>query len=133
MKKVSMALILGLILPMFIISCSSDGGSESIDPEWEDKVKTILLKPGGWIGEWQCSTVTTLAGLRFDDDGNNFMVNIDKIMEYQACKTKATITSDGFKFSGCYQGAFQMIYDPNDERYPFKADSRTCNLKIKAK
>ena len=132
MIKVSLGLILGLLLPMLIISCSSDGGSESIDPAWEDKIKTMLLRSEGWKGEWHCGSNDALVDLIFEDHGKKFEVNIESKSDDFKCKRKVTITSDGFEMPGCYVDKVQLIYDSADDRYPFKGDNGTCELKVKA-
>ena len=130
MKKLLLALLLGLVLPMLVISCSGNSGGESVDPAWEEKIKTLLLNSEEWNAEWHCDYGNWSSELKFDDHGKKFVVNIDNA-SYGKCKQKVTITSDGFKMAGCTSDTLLISYDPNDNIYPFKGDNATCRLKLK--
>ena len=131
--KLTLPVLTSLVIIMFFISCSGDGGSESIDPAWEDKIKTILLRSEGWIAEWHCSSNDAIVDLIFEDHGKKFEVNLQSQDKSFKCKRKVTITSDGIEMAGCFANTISLNYDPNDERYPFKGDNGTCDLKLKAK
>ena len=132
MKRVLIALILVLVFISFI-SCSGDGGSESIDPAWEKKIKTILLNQKEWRLEWSSNSgYSGWAYLTFEDSGNEFMVNIDNRDARMKCKNKVTFTSEGFKMAGCRQSTSLLIFDPNDQMYPFKGDIQEYTWKIRA-
>ena len=102
-----------------------------------DKIKAILLKQNGWIGEWNCKkwVSQTLTDLVFEDRGKKIIVKIHNISYEKRCERKVKINSDGFRMSGCYVGIVDLFYDPNDNRYPFKTkgDTLECDLKIRVK
>jgi len=101
-----------------------------------DKIKAILLKQNGWIGEWHCSTGRqVVTDFVFEDRGKKIVVKIHNDALQDSCKRKVKINSDGFRMSGCYAGLVDLFYDPNDNRYPFKTkgDNLECDLKIRVK
>jgi hypothetical protein len=102
-----------------------------------DKIKAMLLRPNGWIAEWNCGQgqYQGLSNLIFEDHGKKIVVKLHDEAFMDSCKRKVTITSDGFRMSGCYAGLVDLFYDPNDNRYPFKTkgDGLECDLKIRVK
>ncbi|MCP3872746.1 MAG: hypothetical protein GY699_06265 [Desulfobacteraceae bacterium] len=100
-----------------------------------DKIKAILLRPEGWIGEWHCASDDVLVNLVFEERGKKIVVKIHNPYDDISCKRKVKINSDGFRMSGCYAGIVDLFYDPNDNMYPFKTkgDNLECDLKVKAK
>jgi len=102
-----------------------------------DKIKAILLKQNGWVGEWNSKGwgQQWLTDFVFEDRRKKIIVKIHGIEPENRCERKVKINSDGFRMSGCYAGIVDMFYDPNDNRYPFKTkgDNLECDLKIKVK
>lgn len=135
MKKLLLALLLGLGLPLFLISCSSDTGSESVDPAWEDKIKTMLLEQKEWIVESNSKWGPCLHDYVFEDRGNKLIAKIHCTRTDQSCKTKVKIKSDGFRVTDCTVGIVDLTYDPNDPVYRFKTneDNLEGSFRFKAK
>ncbi len=102
-----------------------------------DKIKAILLKQNGWVGEWNSKGwgQQWLTDFVFEDHRKKIIVKIHGIERENRCERKVKINSDGFRMSGCYAGIVDLFYDPNDNRYPFKTkgDNLECDLKIKVK
>ncbi len=134
MKKVLISLILGLVITMSFISCSGGGGSESVDPAWEDKIKTILLEQKEWIGEINSKWGPCLHDYVFEDRGEKIIVKIHCPQLNQSCKQKIKIKSAGFRMTGCSLGTADLFYDPNDPVFQFKTkgDNLEYDLKLKA-
>lgn len=82
-----------------------------------------LFRPNGWIAEWHCNNWQSLLNLVFEDRGKKIVVKIHDDAFQDSCTRKVTITSDDFKMASCYSGIVHLIFDPNDHRYPFKADN----------
>lgn len=102
---------------------------ESIGP---DKMKEMLLRPGGWLVEWRGNSSGVLDFI-FEDRGENVVVKIHNAAWNQSCERNVTIADDGVKLDGCTQKNISLVYDPNDNEYPFKGESPCCYYKLKAK
>jgi hypothetical protein len=131
MKKLLLALLLVLVLPLFLISCSS----ESVDPAWEGKIKNILLEQKEWTGEMNSKWGPCLHDYVFEDRGDKIIAKIHCNRTTESCKQKIKINSDGFRVTDCTAGIVDFIYDPNDPVYRFttKVDNMEFALKLKAK
>jgi hypothetical protein len=135
--KKLLVIFVGVIFTLSYITISNSYAQEKTVNIGADKIKAILLKQNGWIGEWNCGQGRwqALTNLIFEDHGKKIVVKIHDEAFTDSCKRKVTITSDGFKMASCYSGILQLIFDPNDNRYPFKTkgDNQECDLKIKVK
>lgn len=103
-----------------------------------DKIKSILLRQEGWTAEWHCSywPFDTLNDLVFEKSGKKIVVKIhnsDSTYTYTSCKRKVKIKPNGFTMAGCNEGTIHLVFDPDDNRYPFKGDNKSCILKLTAK
>ncbi len=116
---------------------SNSYDQEKADTGETDKIKAILLKPEGWVAEWLCDEgpypSTAITDLVFEARRNKMVVKIHSPAYFHKCERKVTITSDGLILAGCYAVPVQLIFDPNDNRYPFKGENQTCVLKLKIK
>ena len=97
-----------------------------------DKIKEMLLRPGGWLVEWRGSGSWVIDFI-FEDRGEKIVVKINNAAWNQACERDVTITSDLVKFDGCNAKDISLVYDPGDREYPFKGESPCCYYKLKAK
>ncbi len=98
----------------------------------EDKIKQILLGQKQLIMEWSCDNgYAGLDDLIFEDSGKKIIVKLNNPDYRVKCKRKVTITPNGLKMSGCRGNMVHMIFDPNDNIYPFKGDNQSCVYKFK--
>jgi len=132
MKKVLLAFILGLVLTMSFNSCSGGGGSDSIDPAWENKIKTMLLEHEEWIMEWSSDKgFNGLSYITFEDRGKKFVAKIDNRYANNKCERKVTIASEGIKMAGCRMSSTLMLFDSNDQKYPFKGEWQNITARLR--
>lgn len=97
-----------------------------------DRMKTMLLRPGGWLVEWRANSSGVIDFL-FEERGENIVVNINNAAWNMACERDVIITSDVVKLDGCSDTGISLYFDPNDQEYPFKGESQKVNYKLKAK
>ena len=97
-----------------------------------DKIKAILVRPGGWVVEWRGNSSGVL-DFTFEARGENIVVKINNPAWNQNCERDVTITSDVVEFDGCSAKNISLVYDPGDNEYPFKGESPCCYYKLKAK
>ena len=97
-----------------------------------DKIKEMLLRPGGWIVEWRGNSSGVLDFI-FEARGENIVVKINNAAWNQNCERDVTITSGVVKLDGCREKNISLVYDPGDHEYPFKGESPCCYYKLKAK
>jgi hypothetical protein len=125
-----------LVLTLAIVSFSSlstldyavaGGKGES------DEIKALLLRPNGWLAEWQGNTYSGVSDWIFEERGENLVVKIRTAASNMECERNVTITADVVKFDACYDTGIQLHYDPNDKAYPFKGESPNVNYKVKEK
>ena len=129
-----LVIFVGIIFTLPCITISNSYAQEKTATVGADKIKSILLRPDGWIGEWDCKGGwNELTDLVFEDRGKKIVVKINIPAMDCNCKRKVKITSDGFKMAGCYKGNVHLIFDPDDHMYPFKGDNQTCIFKLKEK
>ena len=102
-----------------------------------EKIKALLLEQDIWVGEWDCKDKAWSVGIVndfvFEDRGNKIIVKIDSPFDEISCERDIKINSDGFKMSGCGIGITRLIYDPDDNIYPFKTKgtNQECELKVR--
>jgi hypothetical protein len=128
-----LVIFVGVIFTIPCITISNSYAQEKTATVGADQIKAMLLRPNGWRAEWHCNNWQSLLNLVFEDRGKKIVVKIHDEAFQDSCKRKVTITSDGFKMASCYSGIVHLIFDPNDQRYPFKADNQTCIVKFKKK
>ena len=101
-----------------------------------EKIKSVLLKPSGWISYWNGCTSANLSGeseYMYEARGEKVMVKI-LTPGRSDCEREVTITSVGIKHDGCRDSNISLSFDPNDNDYPFKGRSAYCSeYKLKAK
>jgi hypothetical protein len=97
-----------------------------------DKIKTMLLRPGGWLVEWKGNS-SGVMDFVFEERGENIVVNINNAAWNMTCERDVEITSDVVKLDGCNDTGISLLFDPNDREYPFKGESQKVNYKLKAK
>lgn len=116
---------------VFVLFCfvTNAFSGESIGP---DKMKEMLLIPSGWLVEWRGNS-SGVNDFIFEARGENIVVKIHNAAWNQSCERNVTIADDVVKFDGCTQDNISLVYDPNDNEYPFKGESACCYYKLKAK
>jgi len=97
-----------------------------------DKIKTMLLRPGGWLVEWRGNS-SGVIDFVFEERGENIVVKINNAAWNITCEREVEITSDVVKLDGCSDTGISLLFDPNDQEYPFKGESQKVNYKLKAK
>ena len=97
-----------------------------------DKIKDMLLRPGGWLVEWRGNSSGVIDFL-FETRGEKIVVKINNAAWNVTCERDVTITSDVVKLDGCSEPNISLHYDPNDKEYPFKGESQNVNYKLKPK
>jgi hypothetical protein len=97
-----------------------------------DKIKTLLLRPNGWLVEWRGNS-KGVSEWMFEERGENVVVKIVVPSWNQSCERDVKITSDVINLDGCNDTDIQLYYDPNDKDYPFKGESPNVNYKLKEK
>jgi hypothetical protein len=134
-----LTIIIGLILSYGCISIfssvntiSKSYAQEKTDTVGADKIKAILLRPGGWLVEWRGNS-SGVVDFVFEERGENIVVKINNAAWNQSCEREVNITSDVVKLDGCNETGISLFFDPNDQEYPFKGESQNVNYKLKAK
>ena len=102
------------------------------EPIGLDKIKEMLLRPGGWLVEWRGNSSGVFDSI-FEARGEKIVVKINNAAWGQTCERDVTITSDAIKYDGCNEKNISLVHDPNDQEYPFKGESPCCYYKLKAK
>jgi hypothetical protein len=97
-----------------------------------DEIKALLLRPNGWLVEWQGASKGESEYV-FEERGENLVVKIRTAAVNMECERDVTITANVVKFDACYDTGIQLHYDPNDKEYPFKGESPNVNYKVKEK
>ena len=101
----------------------------------EAEIKNLLLRPKGWTAEWHCDQWPGdwMTDLKFEAHGKKIVVKIYDPVNHFNCKRKIKITSDGFNMACCNTDSALLVFDPNDQMYPFKGENLSCIVKLKAK
>jgi hypothetical protein len=136
-KFLTMIIGVSLILPCFSIFSSVYTNSNiyaqaQTTAGGVDKIKTMLLRPGGWLVEWRGNS-SGVIDFVFEERGENIVVKINNAAWNQSCEREVNITSDVVKLDGCNETGISLFFDPNDQEYPFKGESQNVNYKLKAK
>lgn len=95
-----------------------------------DKIKEMLLRPGGWLVEWRGNSSGVIDFI-FEERGENIVVKINNAAWNISCERNATITDDTVKLDGCNDTGITLRYDADDKEYPFKGESQNVNYKLK--
>ncbi len=96
-------------------------------------IKTILLRPAGWSGEWSRSGEVGISEFRFEARGGRIVARIRNVTNGVDCERDVTIISDVVTLDGCVDVGIALRFDPNDSDYPFKGESpREFKYKLKA-
>ncbi len=98
-----------------------------------NKIKVMLVRPGGWVLEWRGQTYRGVSDSIFEERGENIVVKIHSASMNMSYERNVTITEDAVKYDACYDTGITLHYDPDDKEYPFKGESQTTNYKLKAK
>jgi hypothetical protein len=143
-KKVS-AIFVGVILSIFcVISFSSlqttstaYAQSQTIGVE-QDKIKSLLLRPGGWEGDWRGPGGSGEEVILFESRGEKIVakITVGSGPKGYYCVREVVISSDIVNFDGCRDSGIMLQFDPNDIIYPFKSKTKSVNgfeYKLKAK
>jgi len=128
-----LVIFVGVIFTLPCITISNSYAQEKTATVGADKIKDILLRPDGWIAEWDCNMGTQETDLLFEVRGENVVVIIHNVAWNQTCERNVKITSDLVKMDGCNQSNIRMSFDPNNDVYPFIGGNQNCNLKLRAK
>ena len=101
-----------------------------------DKIKTLLLRPAGWIFEWISPSYIGLADCKFEARGEKVVVKIHNHTPWISnCEQDVTFISDVAKFDACAGGwGIELRFDPKDQEYPFKGKNpKGYQFKLKEK
>ena len=107
-------------------------GQEKITTDGAEKIKEMLLRPGGWLVEWRGHSQGVVDFI-FEDRGEKVVVKINNAAWNISCERDVIITSDVVKLDGCSEPNISLFYDPNDQEYPFKGESPNVKYKLKTK
>ena len=97
-----------------------------------DKIKEMLLRPGGWLVEWRGRS-EGLVEFTFEEREGKIVVEILNAAWNKSCERDVTINSGAIQLDACYDTGITLHYDPDDKEYPFKGKSQNVNYKLKAK
>jgi hypothetical protein len=126
------AIIVGVILAIFCaVGCSSVQTTSTTYDQSQtatgesDKIKTMLLRPGGWIADWKGPGNAGESVYLFEIRGEKVVAKISNIDSIRpvSCERDVVILSDVVKYNSCGQTGVTLQYDPNDQVYPFKGKS----------
>ena len=138
-SKKLLAITVGVILtfPCVSLLCSvftipNAYAQENSTTVGAEKIKEMLLRPGGWLVEWRGNSAG-VSDYIFEDRGEKVVVKINTAAWNMSCERDVTITSDVVKLDGCNDTNISLFFDPNDQEYPFKGESPNVNYKLKAK
>jgi hypothetical protein len=120
--------ILAVLCAFFCLFTNAFSG----DAIGSDKIKEMLLRPGGWLVEWRGNNSGVIDFI-FEDSGEKIVVKINNAAWNVSCERDVTITAEVVKLDGCNEKNISLVYDPDDNEYPFKGESQCCYYKLKAK
>ena len=122
--------ILVAVCVFFCLATNAFSG-EAIGP---DEIKAMLLKPNGWIAEWRGSGYAGTAEIIFEEREDKIVAIIHNVLAPdQSCERPVTITSEGIKMDGCIDTNMTLVFDPNNQEYPFIGKSESFYYKFKLK
>jgi hypothetical protein len=108
-----------------------------VTPIEPDKIKVMLLKPGGWDADWSGPGRSGEGFCLFESRGEKVVAKIsiiDRPLPNRYCERDVIISSDVVKFDSCRDSGITLQFDPNDNVYPFKGTSSGGVIyKLKAK
>ena len=120
-----------LAVCVFFCLASNVFSGEAIGP---DKIKAMLLKPNGWIAEYHGSGYAGTAETIFEERDDKIIAIISRELNPDnRCERPVTITSEGFTMDGCNDANMSLVFDQNDQEYPFKGKSSEVYYKAKEK
>lgn len=97
------------------------------------EVKSILLRPGGWAGEYRGPNGDGLIEFVFEERGEKIMAKITSHSINMKCEREVQIVDGAVKMDACYSKGITLRYDPNDSKYPFKGENETVAYKLTPK
>ena len=124
-----LAIFFGVILIVFggsifsSVYTISNTYAQETATEGTDKIKAILLRPGGWIVEWRGMSEGVVDFI-FEARGENVVVKIHNAAMNMDCERNVTLSSDVVKLDACYDTNISLRFDPNDNEYPFKGKGK---------
>jgi len=100
-----------------------------------DKIKNLLLRKEGWIVTYTGWNGSRKAIYVFEAHGEDIVVKIHNLTADLSCEQNVTVTSDVVKMDGCFSHTqnIVLLFDPNDQEYPFKGKNKGTKFKLKAK
>jgi hypothetical protein len=102
-----------------------------------DKIKAMLLIPGGWDADWRGPGRIGEGFCLFETRGEKIVAKItiiDRPLPTRYCESDVIISSGVVKFDSCRDSGITLQFDPNDNVYPFKGTSSGGVIyKLKAK
>jgi hypothetical protein len=108
-----------------------------VTPIEPDKIKAMLLKPGGWDVDWSGPGRIGEGFCLFETLGEKVVAKIsiiDRPLATRYCESDVIISSGVVKFDSCRDSGITLQFDPNDHVYPFKGGSSGGVIyKLKAK
>jgi hypothetical protein len=101
-----------------------------------DQIKTLLLRPGGWEGDYRGPGAAGEIMFLFEIRGEKIVAKVSgkDSRKASACTRDVIISSDVVKFDSCRTIGITVQFDPNDPVYPFKGrspDGFEWRLKVK--
>jgi hypothetical protein len=127
-----LVIFVGIIFTLPCITISNSYAQEKTAIGGQDKIKEMLLRPGGWLVEWRGNSSGVIEFI-FEDRSDNIVVKINNPAWDVKCERNVTISGDVVKLDGCNEKNISLNFDPNDNEYPFKGESPCCYYKLKAK
>ena len=74
--KKLLVIFVGVIFTLPCITISNSYAKEKTVTVGADKIKAALLRPNGWIAEWNCNTGNAVTDFVFEARGENVVVKI---------------------------------------------------------
>ena len=116
-SKKLLAIIVGVILafPCVSVLCSvftipNVYAQENSTTVGAEKIKEMLLRPGGWLVEWRGNS-SGVNDFIFEDRGEKVVVKINNAAWKMSCERDVTITADVVKLDGCYDTNISLFFD----------------------
>ena len=95
-----------------------------------DKIKTMLLRPGGWLVEWRGNSAG-VSDYIFEDRGEKVVVKINTAAWNMSCERDVTITSDVVKLDGCHDTNISLFLIQTIKNIHLKVKARTSIINLK--
>ena len=117
-------LIISCVLCFCVLQATSMAYAQDQTPAGgPGKIKAMLLRPTGWSDDWSGHELSGKSELMFEARGEKIVVSIQTPLFSVSCERDVTITSDAVKYDGCTDPEQTLLFDPNDQDYPFKGRS----------